>query len=221
MARVGDAPESLRGAQRVEQIEAVEAGERTSALQHVWGFLRGPYPTLFSRLALGGIFLLYGLSKLKTPLQFANDIDAYEMGIPPVIVDTMARVLPIMEIGLGIWLLLGLFMRFSAIIAAALMSIFTIAITQAWVRGIDANCGCFSATGAGSTDFITQLTTGVMKGLGPVGDFLSYEQIGWVPVLRDVMFLLMALHLIFVPTIFGLDNLRKRRVAVGDEEAVA
>ena len=178
--------------------------------RRVWEFLRGPYPTLLSRLGLGGIFLLYGLSKLRTPLQFANDIDAYEMGIPPAIVDTMARALPILEIGLGIWLLVGLFTRFSAVIATALMAIFTAAITQAWVRGIDANCGCFSATGSGSTDFITQLTTGVMAALGPVGDFLSYEQIGPIPVVRDVMFLLMGLHLIFVPTIFALDGLRKR-----------
>lgn len=194
---------------RTGEVEVERVEQPASIGGRVWEFLRGPYPTLFSRLVLGGIFLLYGLSKVKTPLQFANDIDAYQMGIPPFIVDTMARALPILEIGLGIWLIVGLFTRFSAIVAAALMTIFTIAITQAWFRGIDANCGCFNAAG-GNTDFVAQFYLGLMGALGPVGDFLKDEKIGPVPVIRDLIFLLMALHLIFVPTTFSLDDLRRR-----------
>ncbi len=191
MAKVSEAPDAMRGGQVAGDAVVADAGASVSAGWRVWNFVKGPYPTLLSRLALGGIFLLYGLSKLRTPLQFANDIDAYKMGIPPAIVDTMARVLPIVEIGLGIWLLVGLFTRFAAVITTLLMAIFTTAITQAWVRGIDANCGCFSGTGGSSTDFITGLTSGVMKALGPVGDFLSYEKIGLIPILRDLVFLLM------------------------------
>jgi len=212
MAKVGGAPESMRGAQIVSQAgeaDAESVEQPASIGRRVWEFLRGPYPTLFSRLVLGGIFLLYGLSKLKTPLQFANDIDAYQMGIPPFIVDTMARVLPIVEIGLGIWLLVGLFTRFSAIVASVLLTIFTIAITQAWFRGIDANCGCVSLTG-GNSDLVTQIYLGITNALGPVGAFLRDEAVGPVPVIRDLIFLLMALHLIFVPTTFALDDLRRR-----------
>jgi uncharacterized membrane protein YphA (DoxX/SURF4 family) len=213
MAKVGDAPDSIRGVQRVNRVEAVEGegvGQPISVLGQVWAFLRGPYPTLFSRLALGGIFLLYGLSKLNWPRQFANDIDAYQVGIPAGVVDVMARVLPVVEIGVGLWILFGLFTRFSAIIATALMTVFTVAITQAWFRGIDANCGCFSADGGASTDPLRETAAGIIRGLGPVGDFLSNEKIGPIPVVRDLIFLLMALHLVFVPTIFALDDLRKR-----------
>ena len=45
----------------------------------------------------------------------------------------MATALPILEVGIGIWLIIGLFIRFSAIISVILMAIFTVAITQAWM----------------------------------------------------------------------------------------
>ncbi|HKP51860.1 MAG TPA: DoxX family protein [Chloroflexia bacterium] len=210
MAKVGEAPESMRGAQKVEAdgvAEAPNVEERVSAGRRVWDFLRGPYPTLLSRFVLSGIFLLSGFTKLGAPRTFEISIESYGIPLPVPVVETMARVLPILEIGLGIWLLVGLFTRFSAIIAAIFMSVFTVAITQAWIRGIDADCGCFGGGGAGGN---TTFAQGVMKALGPVGDFLANEKIGPIPVLRDLLFLLMALHLIFVPTIFAVDDLRKR-----------
>jgi uncharacterized membrane protein YphA (DoxX/SURF4 family) len=210
MAKVGEAPESMRGAQKIEAesvAEAPDVTERASAGRRVWDFLRGPYPTLLSRLVLGGVFVLSGLTKLPAPRTFEISIDSYQLNLPVPVVETMARVLPIIELGLGIWLLVGLFTRFSAIIGGILMSVFTIAITQAWIRGIDADCGCFGGGGAGGN---TTFAQGVMKALGPVGDFLANEKIGFAVVLRDVIFVLMALHLIFVPTIFALDDLRKR-----------
>jgi uncharacterized membrane protein YphA (DoxX/SURF4 family) len=210
MAEVGEAREGMRSTLATREGAGEDSVESVSAGGRLWAFLRGPYPTLFSRLALGGIFLLYGLSKLNWPRQFANDIAAYQVGIPAAVVDVMARVLPVVEIGVGLWILFGLFTRFSAIIATALMTVFTVAITQAWFRGIDANCGCFSADGGASTDPLREGASGVIRALGPVGDFLSYEKIGPVPVVRDLIFLLMALHLVLVPTIFALDDLRKR-----------
>ena len=210
MAKVSEAPEGIRGAQINDSVQGASVaggGERTSIWRRAWDFLRGPYPTLASRFVLAGIFLLSGFTKLGAPRSFEISIESYGIPMPVPVVETMARVLPILEIGLGVWLLVGLFTRFSAIIATGFLSIFTIAITQAWIRGINADCGCFGDAGAGGNMTFAQ---GVMKTLGPVGDFLSSEKIGPIPVVRDLLFLLLALHLVFVPTIFALDDLRRR-----------
>ncbi len=214
MANVSQAPDGMRGAQITSEQVVVDVSEHASAGRQVWNFLRGPYPTLLSRLVLGGIFVLSGLTKINAPLGFAASIRSYEIDIPNPIVDLMARGLPILELGLGVWLLVGLFTRFSAVVTAILMAIFTIAITQAWIRGVDADCGCFGGAGTASNPTFAE---GLMKALGPVGDFLANEKIGPVVVIRDLVFLLMAVHLIFVPTILALDDLRKRSARATNE----
>src|SRR5437870_3242988 len=80
--------------------------ERPSTLRSIWAFLRGPYPTLVSRLGLGLIFLLSGLTKLGVPGAFQASIESYEMPLPAEFVRLMAVGLPPLELGLGAWLLL-------------------------------------------------------------------------------------------------------------------
>ncbi len=172
----------------------------------IWAFLRGPYPTLVSRLLLGGMMLLAGLTKLGVPGAFADNINSYQMGLPPGVVQVMAVGLPPLEIGLGLWLLVGLFTRFAAAVSGVLMAIFTIAITQAWLRGLIISCGCV----AGGEDTANPLGLAILRALGPVGDYLANEKAGPDAILRDIILLLMAVHLVLVPTVFALDDLRRR-----------
>ncbi len=177
----------------------------TSAWNRVWGLLSGPYPTLISRLVLGGIFLLSGLTKLGVPDTFRASINSYDMPLPSGLVQIMAVGLPPLELGLGVWLLAGLFPRFSAALTGGLVLIFLIAIIQAMFRGLDPDCGCFAGGGGANP-----LGVAAVRALGPVGTFLTNEKVGVGSIARDLVFLLMSLHLIFVPTIFALDNLRHR-----------
>jgi len=172
--------------------------------QRVVAFLTGPYPTLVSRLVLGGILFLAGLSKLGVPETMRQSILAYEIALPSSLVSFMATALPILEVGLGIWLIVGLFIRFSAIVSVVFMAIFTIAITQAWLRGLNIDCGCFGGAQSNS------LGVAILTALGPVGDYLGHETAGPATIIRDVVLLLMGIHLIFVPSIFSIDNLRNR-----------
>ena len=171
------------------------------------GFLTGPYPTLISRLALGGIFLLAGIAKIGVPDALRYAINQYSMPIPSFIVEAMAVGMPILEVLVGVWLLLGLFTRFSAALAGVMMLIFTIALTQAWLRGLNIDCGCFGGPQANPVGLA------ILGALGPVGDFLSKEQADLPTIIRDVVLLAMAVHLIFVRSIFSLDNLRARSAA--------
>jgi uncharacterized membrane protein YphA (DoxX/SURF4 family) len=177
------------------------------------------YLTLVSRLVLGTIFALAGLAKLGLPFAMAESIRAYEMGLPPFLVELMANVLPPVELGVGIWLLVGLFTRFSAGITAALLVVFTIAITQAWVRGLDINCGCFGGPLAPETT--TPAARAIIGAMGPVGTFLTNEKADLLTIGRELVLLLMSIHLILVPSIFSIDQLRARarRQPEYDEEA--
>ena len=163
------------------------------------------YLTLVSRLVLGGIFLLAGLSKLGDFNGLATSIDDYRMGIPVPVQDVLATVLPPLEIAVGIFLLLGLFTRISAIVGGVLMAMFLVAITQATIRGLNINCGCV-ATGPNANP----ISEAILNVLGPIGKYLTNEKADWQTIIRDAVFLLMAVHLVFVPTVFGLDNLRGR-----------
>src|SRR4051812_35598623 len=176
-----------------------------NALSSLWGFLSGPYPTLVSRLGLGLIFLLSGLTKLGVAGAFQVSIESYEMPLPSGLVHAMAVGLPPLELGLGAWLVLGLFTRFSAAISGGLLVIFLIAMIQAVFRGLDPSCGCFLG---GAQE--NAIGTAAIRALGPLGTWLTEEKVGIGSIARDGVFLLMSIHLLFVPTIFALDNLRGR-----------
>src|ERR1044072_6293679 len=79
------------------------AQTRPTALRTLWAFLTGPYPTLVSRLGLGLIFLLSGLTKLGVPDAFEASIESYEMPLPSALVPLMAVGLPPLELGIGAW----------------------------------------------------------------------------------------------------------------------
>jgi uncharacterized membrane protein YphA (DoxX/SURF4 family) len=207
MANITTQDETWQADQAIE-----EAPANVSAWGRIWAFLKGPYPTLVSRFVLGGIMLLAGLTKIGVPETMATSIRAYEIPLPAFLVTAMAYGLPILEVGLGAWLLLGLFTRFAGGVSAALMAVFTIAITSAWLRGLDISCGCFAGAEANS------LGLGLLQALGPIGTYLADEKANLETILRDVVLTLMGLHLVFVPTIFSLDRLRQRSVKVDEEE---
>jgi uncharacterized membrane protein YphA (DoxX/SURF4 family) len=191
---------------------AVAAPATTSSVPaRLRAFLTGPYPTLVSRLVLGGIFFLSGLTKLGVPAAFTASINSYAMPLPAALVQLMAVGLPPLEILIGLALLVGVFTRLMAGISAGLMVVFLIAMLQAAARGLDPNCGCF----AGPTG--NPLGLQLVQMLGPIGTFLANERVGVVSITRDVVFLLMGIHLLFVPTIWSFDSWRASRAAAAED----
>ena len=76
-------------------------------------------------------------------------IDAYQV-LPDAMVRIVASLLPWLEIGVGILLILGLFVRFAGIATAVLASMFIAALVQAKARGLAIDCGCFEAAARGT-----------------------------------------------------------------------
>jgi len=128
---------------------------------------------LAARVYLGAIFLLACWHKLLDPGAFALDIATYQI-VPLGLVNLMAIVLPWVELAAGALLVVGFRTRAAALLIAAMMAMFTVAIVIALGKGLDMSCGCFASQGA-------------------TEDPISYRTI-----LRDAGWLLLALYVLFL-----------------------
>lgn len=111
------------------------------------------------RLVLGGAFLYAGLIKLPDPAASLRAVRAYRL-LPEALVPTFGYGLPVLELLIGVVLLVGLHVRLGALLALLLLTAFTAAIISAWARGLQIDCGCFSAGGevsSGQTNYGTEV----------------------------------------------------------------
>ncbi len=116
-----------------------------------------PWFTLLFRLILGGVLLIAGGLKVTDPYASATSVRAYQV-LPIPIANFMGFVLPFFEIGLGIFLIVGIWVRYISLLSAALMLVFVVAIGQAWARGISLDCGCFGKGGLRNTAELPVMT---------------------------------------------------------------
>ncbi|CAB4939066.1 MAG: DoxX family membrane protein [Actinobacteria bacterium] len=118
-----------------------------------------PWLTLVSRLLVGGVLVVAGYLKVGNTAKSQMAVRAYEV-LPISIANTLGVILPWLEIGAGLLLILGVAVKWSSIFAAALMFIFIAAIAQAWARGLSIDCGCFGGGGqvaAGKTRYLEEI----------------------------------------------------------------
>lgn len=113
------------------------------------------------RLVLGGIFVYAGFSKLLMPnyahlwpmpflrmsvsmnlMGFGQQVESYKL-ISAEASQTVAHVLPFVEILLGLLLLLGWGLRIWATAITVIMVGFLSLVTRAYLLHMDINCGCF------------------------------------------------------------------------------
>ena len=95
------------------------------------------------RLLLAGVFLFAAYTKLRQPwLLFAMSIDSYAI-LPEWAVLATAHVLPWAELLLGLLLLTGVRLRYAAVAATVILSIFFAAIVRSYIKGMAIDCGCF------------------------------------------------------------------------------
>jgi putative oxidoreductase len=152
----------------------------------VRSLLSNSYASLVSRFILGGVFIAAGIPKILDPGAFAVAIRSYELALPEWFVSFSAHALPYAEVLIGLYLVFGLFTKPTAWLTTALMLVFTVALLQGAVRGLDINCGCFGA-GEESSNL-------------------------WLAFLRDIGLIALCLHIAFAPlSRFSVDALLFRR----------
>lgn len=115
---------------------------------------------LIGRIVLGVIFIVAAVSKLeplpgmpwsvasvKTSLaMFSMGVDSYQI-LPASAVSPVAHILPFFEIFLGLWLIAGVWLRLSSLIATLALCGFIAAMASVWHRGLTVTCGCFGQGG--------------------------------------------------------------------------
>lgn len=103
------------------------------------------------RVALGLIFVYAAYAKLHFNgswhfgdyhLFFAMAIDSYQI-LPLWAVESMARVLPWVELAVGVLLISGLALRWVGSFTSLLLLVFIGAMLRAQILGLQINCGCF------------------------------------------------------------------------------
>jgi uncharacterized membrane protein YphA (DoxX/SURF4 family) len=133
-----------------------------------------PWITLLARLILGGVLLVAGALKVGNLQKSAMAVRAYEL-LPTAIANFLGYVLPWLEIGLGLLLILGVAVSISGLFGAIIMFAFIIAIAQAWARGLSIDCGCFGGGGPvdpSQTKYLSEIIRDI--GLFGLGIFLYY-----------------------------------------------
>lgn len=131
-----------------------------------------PWLGLLARLVLGGVLLLAGYLKAFTPDKSQMAVRAYEI-LPIPVANFLGIILPWLEIGAGLLLIVGLGIRYVSIFGTVLMLIFVIAISQAWARGLSIDCGCFGGGGKvapGETKYVSEILRDL--GLAALGIYL-------------------------------------------------
>jgi uncharacterized membrane protein YphA (DoxX/SURF4 family) len=103
--------------------------------------------TTIFRVGFGGFLLYAGGLKALDPAASANATAAYKI-LPTDLAHFFGYILPWFEVALAIFLILGIFVRASAIASGLLMLMFIGAIASVWARGMLIDCGCLGGGGA-------------------------------------------------------------------------
>jgi hypothetical protein len=93
------------------------------------------------RVLFGGFLLYTAVVKALHPVEFLEAIRGYQI-LPTLLVPWSGFLLIALEAAIGIALLFGYFVRKAAMVAAALVFVFTAAIASAVIRQLPIVCGC-------------------------------------------------------------------------------
>ena len=120
-----------------------------------------PYLILLIRCLLGLVFVYASYDKILYPGKFARDIANYHI-VPFGLENSIAIILPWLELLIGAGIILGIFLDGSVVLSGSFLILFIVMIFQAMMRGFNIECGC-----------------GLKEG----------EMVGWSKILENIVFL--------------------------------
>jgi uncharacterized membrane protein YphA (DoxX/SURF4 family) len=106
---------------------------------------------LLARIVLGAVWIVAGLIKLPDPAASVRAVRAFQL-LPEAVVPAVGYGLPLLEVALGLFLVLGVAVRIGAILSGVLLGAFLVGVSSAWARGLSIDCGCFGGGGAVASD---------------------------------------------------------------------
>jgi putative oxidoreductase len=119
------------------------------------------------QIALGAVFVAAAIPKIADPPAFAHMIYNYRL-VPGALVNGLALLMPWLELLVGLFLILGVWRREAALLAALLLVVFMGAIGWNLARGHAVDCGCFDVRSAGKTpeQLLTEMKWVLLRDVG-------------------------------------------------------
>ena len=103
---------------------------------------RRDYVVLVISLAIGILYIVSGLDKVRDPGAFADNIFGFAI-LPALLISPLALGLPPFEIICGLLMLAPRTRRVAALGLMLLSAVFFVALVSALARGLTLDCGCF------------------------------------------------------------------------------
>jgi putative oxidoreductase len=136
------------------------------------------YVALVLRLYVGALFIYASMYKINYTGEFAETIASYQI-VPYWTVNILGVVLPWVELICGILLVAGIRARSATVVIGFLMILFGLAIMINLMKDSPISCGCFHTVG---------------------------EKISWWTLLRDLIWVIMTIHILFYDKAFHLEK---------------
>ncbi|GAB6059177.1 MauE/DoxX family redox-associated membrane protein [Desulfonatronum parangueonense] len=136
------------------------------------------YVALALRVYIGGLFIYASMYKINYPAEFAENIASYQLA-PYWSVNFLAVFMPWLELVCGVLLVVGFRAKSAVTIIGGMLVMFTVAVTINLLRGSPISCGCFTSV---------------------------EDPISWWTVIRDLIWVAMAVHIYHFDKILHLEN---------------
>ena len=130
---------------------------------------------IVARILLSCVFVYAAWSKLQDPALFADMIRSYRL-VPDMMANWAAIILPPLELVAGLAIIFTKWSRESALLITGMLLVFLVGLTQAWLRGLKIDCGCFGPSEAGEAPPL------------------------WVDILRDIGLLAASIWVVIRPS---------------------
>lgn len=120
-----------------------------------------PVIAFLLRVGVGLTLIVAGAGKLKDSTA-AEAATAATLHVGGTLATALTVAISVIEILLGIHLVVGLNLRWSALTSVALLAVFFVFVNYLWVTGYSGGCGCFGVFGGGSPGPAETLRDGIL-----------------------------------------------------------
>lgn len=118
---------------------------------------------LLLRLGFGLLLSVASVNKIIHPFEFAEALDNYSV-LGEGLSRWVAVWLPYLEAMTGLLLIIGIWLDAAVTINGLLMLIFLVLVSQAYGRGLDIRCGCYSLEGESTIGLMKVFENGLFMG---------------------------------------------------------
>jgi uncharacterized membrane protein YphA (DoxX/SURF4 family) len=145
------------------------------------------------RIGFGLLLCYAAIDKIRHPLQFAGIVENYRV-FNAELSFWVAAIVPYLEVITGFLLISAIWIDAASMLNMLFMCLFFILVTQAYLRGLDIHCGCFSTGEEG-------------------------EPIGLIKVSTNLFYMIMSIILLIIILKKGKENPNALHEGTGQERS--